>query len=85
MSLAWKALTVRPFRRRFLETSFESTVLALLAIAAIVEDFESMRTERQALFLSSLALSLLSMSCAHALPPSLLLSLPAPAFASDTR
>ena len=64
MSLAWKALTVRPFRRRFLETSFESTVLALLAIAAIIEDFESMRTERQALFLSSLALSLLSMSCA---------------------
>ena len=62
-----------------------STVLALLAIAAIIEGFESMRSERQALFLSSLALSLLSMSCAHALPPSLLLSLPAPAFASDMR
>ena len=29
MSHAWKALTIRPFRRRFLETSFESTVLAL--------------------------------------------------------
>ena len=42
---------------RFLETSFESTVLALLAIAAIFEDYDSMRTERQALFLSSLALS----------------------------
>ena len=43
--------------------SFESTVLA---IAAIFEDYDSMRTERQVLFLSSLALSLLSMSCAPA-------------------
>jgi len=44
-------------------------VLALLAIAAIFEDYDSMRTERQALFLSSLALSLLSMSCAPASGP----------------
>ena len=42
---------------KMLETSFESTMLATLAIAAMFEDYESMSIERQALFASSLALS----------------------------